>query len=89
LNPGGILIIIETLGTNTHEPSIRRQELKEMYDILELQLGFIRDVIRTDYRFTSVQEAKRIMGFFFGMEMGNSVVAEVVPEFTGVWHRRR
>jgi hypothetical protein len=52
--------------------------------------GFQRNWIRTDYRFTSVQEAVALTRFFFGDEMAQEVLANdslIVPECTGIWWR--
>jgi SAM-dependent methyltransferase len=87
LSPGGRMIIIETLGTNTPGIFVSRKELDDFYIWLENESGFSREVVRTDYRFESPAEAKRIMGFFFGNQMAASVNSAEIPEFTGVWHK--
>lgn len=47
--------------------------------------------LRADYRFASIDEALRIMGFCFGNPMSETVRRRrttIVPELTGLWHRR-
>jgi len=91
VEPGGVLVVIETLGTGVTEPAPPAPELAEYYAWLENERGFQRRAIRTDYRFDSVAEAARILGFFFGEPMAERVRAagsERVPECTGVWSLR-
>ena len=88
LNPGGHLVLIETLGTNTEEPGPVNENHRLYFRRLEDEYGFVRNVLRTDYRFESAAEARRIMGFFFGDEMGRALDFEEgckVREYTGVW----
>jgi ubiquinone/menaquinone biosynthesis C-methylase UbiE len=69
---GGTVILIETLGTNTDNPTPPLPALSEFYQRLE-QAGFAREVIRTDYRFDSPEQAAELCGFFFGDAMRASV----------------
>jgi len=87
--PGGRIILIETLGSNVLEPEPPTDLLKTFYELLEERHGFTREVVRTDYRFPTLDEARRIFSFFFGLdeERTKSIQSEIVPEFTGVWHR--
>jgi ubiquinone/menaquinone biosynthesis C-methylase UbiE len=90
--PGGALIIIETLGTGRTEPAPPNPDLAEYYRWLEHERGFVRQEIRTDYAFASVDEAARVLGFFFGDEKARLVRERgwsTVPECTGVWSRLR
>jgi ubiquinone/menaquinone biosynthesis C-methylase UbiE len=85
---GGHLIVIETLGTNRTEPAPPEPELAEYYTWLENERGFKRQAIRSDYAFASVEEATRVMGFFFGEAMAASIRdqgSSRVPECTGLW----
>ncbi len=87
LKPCGKIIIIESLGTNVESPAIIKT-LEDFYLLLENRYQFCRNVVRTDYKFKSVEEASRITGFFFGDQMGEEVRRQgrmIVPEFTGVW----
>ncbi|MCP3937511.1 MAG: class I SAM-dependent methyltransferase [Actinomycetia bacterium] len=86
---GGTMIIIETLGTGSEVPN-PPEELVAYYSWLEDTLGFTRHWVRTDYRFTSVDEAARITGEFFGTDFADSVRTNSwsrIPECTGVWVR--
>ena len=85
--PGGRIILIETLGTNVDRPAAPGERLGRFYGLLEGEHGFRREVIRTDYEFASAEEARRILGFFFGPEMEGRISDKVVPEFTGIWTR--
>lgn len=86
----GTILLIETLGTNTEVPMAPLPVLAEFYRELEEGHGFLREVIRTDYRFDTSDQAEELCGFFFGREMRDSVRERggvIVPEFTGLWIR--
>jgi ubiquinone/menaquinone biosynthesis C-methylase UbiE len=88
LRPGGTVIILETLGTGRKTPLPPTPLLKAYYQWLEQAHQFAASWIRTDYRFTSYQEAKASISFFFGSDMADQVVrpqSRIVPECTGVW----
>lgn len=89
--PGGSIILIETLGSNVTAPAPPSESLRAFYALLETSHGFTREVVRTDYRFASVEEARRIFSFFFGLdaERAKLITSPIIPEFTGVWHRRK
>jgi ubiquinone/menaquinone biosynthesis C-methylase UbiE len=92
VKPGGHLIVIETLGTGVTEPAPPELGLAEYYGWLEKERGFQRVAIRTDYAFTSVDDAARVMGFFFGADMAAQIRergSRQVPECTGIWCRSR
>ena len=85
LRPGGALIIIETLGTGYTEPA---RLYPDYYDFLEQDLGFEHTFIRTDYQFSSVDEAVNGLGFFFGERFEQEIRDkqwDIVPECTGLW----
>jgi len=91
ISPAGTAVIIESLGTNTEEVGAMNEALHCFYTALEDEYGFERNTIRTDYRFDSCRRAAKVLGFFFGDEMGKKVLQRgkrVVPEYTGVWIRR-
>ena len=85
LSEGGTVVFIETLGTNVIQPTIPGQKLNEFYQLLENTYRMEKKIIRTDYRFKSLSEAKRILSFFFGEEMGKGIESPVVEEYTGIW----
>jgi ubiquinone/menaquinone biosynthesis C-methylase UbiE len=90
--PGGLIIIIETMGTGVLSPAPPNKELAEYYTWLEAQWGFARQVIPIDYEYESVEDAAAIMGFFFGQEMGQRVRQnnwKRVPEWAGLWGWRQ
>jgi ubiquinone/menaquinone biosynthesis C-methylase UbiE len=90
LNPGGKIIIIETMGSGTNKPGAPMASLAQFYTILEKDYGFQNEIVRTDYRFDSVEQAARICGFFFGEQFSDYVKSnelKIVPEFTGIWHK--
>ncbi len=87
LKPGGRLVVFETLGTGSTEP-MPPPGLEVYQRWLEREWGLARRVLRTDYRFATVDEAAESMGFFFGEGMVERIRAEGwsrVPECTGAW----
>ena len=89
IRPGGMIILIETLGTGTEKPR-PPAHLEKYFDWLTAA-GFERGWTRTDYRFKSLDEAVELSTFFFGKEMGQKVREEswqILPECTGVWWKR-
>lgn len=86
----GVVAVIDTLGTGVVSAGPPSPLLADYHLALEAA-GFAREVVRTDYRFASHEEAVELTGFFFGPEMGASVRASGdarVREYTGVWWRR-
>lgn len=87
LAPGGRIVLVETLGTNADRPAPPGERLARLYDLLERDHGFRRTVIRTDYEFPAVEEARRVLGFFFGPDLEGRISDRIVPEWTGIWVR--
>ncbi len=87
IHPGGMLILIETLGTGYESPQAP-ERLAPYYRYLE-SAGFQHTWIRTDYRFRDLAEAEELSLFFFGEEMLEKIVQEneeiKLPECTGIW----
>jgi ubiquinone/menaquinone biosynthesis C-methylase UbiE len=86
LRPGSFIVLFESLGTGNESP-IKLEHLKEYYPWLD-EVGFQNKWIRTDYEFTSVDEATDLAGFFFGDEMANEIREKqsvILPECTGMW----
>jgi ubiquinone/menaquinone biosynthesis C-methylase UbiE len=91
LKPGGVIVLVETLGTGREDPSPPSAELAEYFAWLESEHGLARVAIRTDYLFPDVATAAAITGFFFGDAFGEQVWRRGwrrVPECTGLWWRR-
>jgi SAM-dependent methyltransferase len=91
LSSGSTIIIIETLGTNVDSPTPPHENLRLFYETLVHTHDFGQHVIRTDYQFDTNEEAAGIMGFFFGDDMMQSVLARgtsTIPEWTGTWTRK-
>lgn len=89
LAPGGTAILIETMGTNQDEPAPPHPRLGEFYALLRTTYRLRQEILRTDYRFPSAQQAAETLGFFFGEPMRLAVAergAPQIPEWTGVWH---
>lgn len=85
LRPGGVMILLETLGTGFETPTPPAQ-LRPFYHWLETERHFQHTWIRTDYHFASQEEAEELLGFFFGPEM--AALAQIrFPECTGLWHK--
>ncbi len=92
VKPEGKIIFIETLGTGNEEPKPPVETLRKFYSLLENRYGFVRKEIRTDYLFETVEEASRILGFFFGEEMSQLVKKlgnKRFPECTGIWIKQK
>ena len=86
LRPGGVLILIESLGTGFELPN-RPDVLVDYLAYLDTH-GFESTWVRTDYCFTNKGEAKDLTTFFFGeahMPMWETEGGVVVPECTGLW----
>ncbi len=86
LRPASFIVLFETLGTG-HASPFHVPHLANFYPWLD-ENGFQSTWIRTDYKFQSLEEAKRLSRFFFGDEMGDEVVKNkwvILPECTGVW----
>jgi ubiquinone/menaquinone biosynthesis C-methylase UbiE len=89
IKPGGHVILFESLGTG-HESPFNLSQLSNFYPWLD-ETGFQNKWIRTDYQFTSLEEAEYLSRFFFGDEMGDRVKENnwvILPECTGVWWLR-
>lgn len=92
LRPGGMLMLIETLGTGAEHPAPPSPELADYYRYLEESWRLQRETLRTDYQFESLDAASRSIGFFFGPELERRVRERswrIVPEWTGLWWRRK
>jgi ubiquinone/menaquinone biosynthesis C-methylase UbiE len=89
LRPDGTLLIIETLGTGIRMPEAPGSILPVFYGFLERQLGFAARWVRTDYRFPSLAEARRLVELFFGSmvdyQLGDNGEV-IIPECTGIWY---
>ncbi len=90
LRSDGTILLLETLGTGFEAPRAP-DHLVDYFSHLE-DLGFQRKWLRTDYRFSSLQEAVDLAGFFFGPELAELVHENqwvILPECTGIWSRSR
>jgi ubiquinone/menaquinone biosynthesis C-methylase UbiE len=90
LRSDGTILLLETLGTGFEAPR-SPDHLVDYFSHLE-GLGFQRKWLRTDYRFSSLQEAVDLAGFFFGPELADRVRENqwvILPECTGIWSRTR
>lgn len=86
LCPGGVLILIESLGTGFETPN-RPGVLVDYLAYLDAH-GFNSTWVRTDYCFVDQTEAKDLTGFFFGddpLPMWEAKSGVIVPECTGLW----
>jgi hypothetical protein len=86
LRPEGTIILIETLGSGFETPH-PPDHLVEYYQFLANQ-GFLSTWLRTDYRFPSEEEARCMVGFFFGLEQAEKVHGPTITECTGLWWRQ-
>ncbi|NJN96668.1 MAG: class I SAM-dependent methyltransferase [Anaerolineales bacterium] len=91
VQPGGALIIMETLTTGSLTPAPPSPGLAEYYAWLENEWGFARQTIQTDYQFVSIEEAAGQTEFFFGTELSAAIRRNgwaTLPEWTGVWGKQ-
>lgn len=89
LRPGGHLVLIETLGTGSEVP-VPKPHHSMFFDWLQAERGFQKHVIRTDYKFSSTEEALEVLGHFFKpdsehMQRIRTANSALVPECTGMW----
>lgn len=92
LRTGGVMIVLETLGTGNETPKPPHDGLAAYYAWLENDLGFQSQWFRTDYQFESLEEADALTRFFFGDALADRIVSEgltILPECTGIWWKRR
>jgi len=90
LKPGGVAIIIETLGTGFKQPVPPSEKLQTFYNYLEKDLGFFHKFIRTDFQFSSLKEAFHLVSIFWGENRARDIVkSTIVPECTGFWWVKR
>ncbi len=86
LRPGGRVILIESVGTGFETPN-PPDDLADYLDALDTR-GFKSTWIRTDYCFSNMAEAKKLITFFFSdrdIPMWESDRGVIVPECTGLW----
>jgi len=88
--PGGDVVLLETLGTGKHRPAPPNVFLAELYDHIERNRNFARRPwIKTDYKFSDLDEAVRLTGMFWGKRLSDFVTKNrmlILPECTGLWH---
>ncbi len=88
LRPGGVAIILETLGTGRETPNPPTDILADYYNWMENEQRFSHTWIRTDYQFESPEEADFLVRFFFGNNFADTVMKDkhvILPECTGIW----
>jgi ubiquinone/menaquinone biosynthesis C-methylase UbiE len=86
IRPGGRVILLETQGTGFESPN-PPPHLAAYFDYLKNE-KYEFSWVRTDYRFTDLEEAESITRFFFGEELAAQVKAKnwvILPECTGFW----
>lgn len=89
VRPGGIEVVVDTLGTAATAPAPPTPALGRYHDALET-MGFARTVLATDYEFSSINESIELLDWFFDLgDWARQHNNPVVPEFTGWWQRRR
>jgi ubiquinone/menaquinone biosynthesis C-methylase UbiE len=86
LKPGGVMILLENYGTGYETPN-PPPHLNAYFEYLK-QKGFSSSWFRTDYQFSSYDEALELSGFFFGEEYASKVRENhwtILPECTGIY----
>jgi len=86
LRPGRMIILLETLGTGYETPHFP-DHLTDYYQFLA-DKGFSSTWIRTDYKFRSIEEAQKLIRFFFGAELAEQTRSVFLPECTGIWCKK-
>ncbi|MEM7346715.1 MAG: class I SAM-dependent methyltransferase, partial [Chloroflexota bacterium] len=87
----GYLLIFETLTTGSLTPAPPNEILSHYYNWLEEQHGFTRQIIQTDYQFSTVEQAITHTEFFFGAELAKLIRDNGwvrLPEWTGLWWKQ-
>ena len=90
LKPGGMAVLIETLGTGRRSPQ-PTEKLARLYRHWRERHGFESRWIRTDFQFASPEEADELTRFFFGDQLADECLtgdAVILPECTGIWWKR-
>ena len=85
-------MLVETLGTGQIDAAPISRKHEAFFNWLEQERRLVRCVIRTDYKFSSVDEAIRICSSFFKPEVIDRVrtlSSPVIPECTGLWFRSK
>ena len=85
VRPGGQLAIVDNLGGDDF-CAMAEADISADPDFWAGQ-GFAREPIDTAFRFDDLQEARRLLGFFFG-ERGVTGAALAVPFRVGLFHRQ-
>lgn len=86
LRPGGIIILIESLGTGYDQPH-PPEDVADYLAYLDT-LDFALSWIRTDYCFQSLEEAKALTSFFWEdvvFPFWETEQGVILPECTGLW----
>ena len=84
MRPGGPLAIVDNLGGDAFA-AMAEADISADPAVWQA-LGFTCDVIETAFRFDDLEEAERLLGFFFG-DRGVAGAALDVPFRVGVFHR--
>lgn len=91
LKPGGVAILLETMGTGTRRPRIPNRRLKLLYHYWQESCGFDFRWVRSDYQFATPQEARDLLRGVFSESLTNTWLAAgmtLLPQCTGIWWRR-
>jgi len=90
VRPGGIVILVETLGTGETKPNPPAR-FRAAYEYFESKWQFSSRWIRTDYCFTTIEQAHQVVSPVFGEAMVErtykSEAGIILPECTGIWWR--
>ncbi len=90
VKPEGMIIICETLSTGSLVPQPPTPELAEYFEWLEEKHNFSMEIIPTDYKFDTVEQAVEYTEFFFGSELSDQIRKNRwarLPEWTGIWYK--
>jgi ubiquinone/menaquinone biosynthesis C-methylase UbiE len=88
VRPGGVAILIETLGTGETTPKPPDRFIPA-YDYFAFEWGFTPTWIRTDFRFPTMAEAQATIAPLFGeATLARAIHTDegiILPECTGLW----
>jgi len=90
VRPGGIAILVETLGTGETKPNPSTR-FQAAYEYFEHEWQFSSRWIRTDYCFSTMEELHQVVSPVFGESMVERTYKSeegiILPECTGIWWR--
>ena len=91
LKPGGIAILLETMGTGAKRPQAPNRRLEALYQYWQEACGFQFRWVRSDYRFASPAESLELMRGVFSEQLTTKWLGGgkvILPQCTGIWWKQ-